>query len=99
MKVYELINSEEKWCKEAYAIDENNVRISSIGVLGKRIENKVKLIAYCVVGAYIIAYGVTVSEAEDRLSNLLGVQETYITEWNDEHDWEFVYNKMKEKNI
>ena len=32
-KVYELIGSEDKWCKEAYAIDENNIRIRSYKML------------------------------------------------------------------
>lgn len=85
MKAHELIDSPEKFIGGAYVED-----------------NK-----YCAVGAFREAYGITGHNAYCEASNMLKIllgdrmdpEFRHVEDWNDNNDWQTVYNTLKELGI
>lgn len=99
MKVHELLNSEDKWCKHAFAKNSGNKPTWPI---------KEDAIRWCAGGALIKCYDNIrlMKEAEVKLTNYLrqsiSLDEcpfSVISYWNDKSDYQTVYKTLKELDI
>jgi len=85
-KAWKVIDSPKKWCKKYYSKTKYGE-----GSAGSILDDAVK---FCAVGAYCVAYGVSISKAEQILEPL-GINHR----WNDNHTYKEVFAKLKALNI
>lgn len=101
MKAHELISEESKWTKGVYARDEYNKPVSVASDFG---------VCFCITGAVKKCYPLhEQSDILKKIRNAIDLKypqkhehvlhETSIVRFNDEHDYETVYNLVKELDI
>lgn len=91
MKVYELLGSEDKWTKQAYARDIDCKTVSPLSV---------KACRWCIVGAILKCYPEEQSFIHEKLNEYLSKTcRKYIIEWNDNSVYEEIIRVVKELDI
>lgn len=89
MKVYQLIDKHQRWCKNVDAMNSKNLPVHPNCKEARR---------YCLNGAIIKCY--TTEKKRFRVYNLLhsfGID--YIPDFNDNNNWKTIYKLAKKLGI
>lgn len=88
MKIWELLDSPEKWTTKTCARDKNGKQVSS---------NDSSAVSWCLLGAVDKCYSEEHRGVVRKIRNKLGIN--LIGEWNDEQTFENVLKLAKELDI